>query len=710
MLNSFTPAQIQPIWARVCPGRKIRILSCATLVAFLQLASGCGGGGSGAASAGSQNPTLQSIVVSPSGPTIALGQSVQLTATGNYSDGSARDLSTQATWTSDANSVGVVSVTGVVSAVAMGSAKVTATLGAVSGGTNLTVNAATLQSIYIYPGNSYLPTGLTVQLVAHGHYSDGSSKDITSTVTWTTATSPVLTVSAAGQVATLTTGTVDISATAGNVVGKVAFTITSDALQSITVTPQTVSTPVGYAGQLTASAIFVSGVSRDVTSAVTWSSGASSIATVDATGIVTGLTLGSSTISASLGGVLGKGTVNVVPATLQTIIVSTYGSSLPVGLSGQAVAMGKFADGSTEDVTSSVSWSSDSKSVATVSQKGIVTGVSAGSSNIIATMSGVTGSVSITVSPAAAAPAVSVSPLTLAVFLPGNCSQLFTVTNVGPKGSQLIYFVADNIKAPGLRPVVGVAGGDLLYSAQLGILPASGSTNIAVSAAPQLVGGSPTLVGLSDFLEVYTPQATNFILLNVGVDFYDSSTLAQYIVGSAEGTYNEVDPGGTLLISDEGTWTLTITDFDYYGQTMAGTLSFSGKVTHGSGTSIVDQSPVSNNVPMDIKSTLGFSIIGNTATYNPASLITQLNSFPVVIDNCGRVTATIGGVVIANGVAAQGYPKDTTLYLNWDNSGIGNGNVTGVITFPFYGPPVDSSGNQTEYNYHVRMNLSSNTR
>ncbi|HET7200379.1 MAG TPA: PQQ-binding-like beta-propeller repeat protein [Burkholderiales bacterium] len=79
--------------------------------------------------------TLVSIAVTPSNPSIANGATVQLTATGTYSDSSTQDLTTQVTWSSSDSSKAMVSSTGLATAIATGPTTLSATSGNISGST-----------------------------------------------------------------------------------------------------------------------------------------------------------------------------------------------------------------------------------------------------------------------------------------------------------------------------------------------------------------------------------------------------------------------------------------------------------------------------------------------------------------------------------------------------------------------------------------------
>src|ERR1700674_5631123 len=68
--------------------------SGAALLLGLLALSGCGGSSGG----GATTPTLQSIEITPTNPSLAAGTSTQLAATAIYSDNSHADVTTQVAW------------------------------------------------------------------------------------------------------------------------------------------------------------------------------------------------------------------------------------------------------------------------------------------------------------------------------------------------------------------------------------------------------------------------------------------------------------------------------------------------------------------------------------------------------------------------------------------------------------------------------------
>src|SRR6266567_265684 len=121
-------------------GRKASLVAAFAVVSMLGLSSGCSGF--------FVNPILSSIAITPNPASVQIGTSVNLDATGNYSDGTTKDLTGLATWTSSDTSQAFVKVssTGVVTGVqnTTSAVTVTATYKNVSGTTSVTVGTQTV--------------------------------------------------------------------------------------------------------------------------------------------------------------------------------------------------------------------------------------------------------------------------------------------------------------------------------------------------------------------------------------------------------------------------------------------------------------------------------------------------------------------------------------------------------------------------------------
>ena len=351
------------------------------------------------------NAALVSIAVTPALPVIALGTTQAFTATGTYTDGSTQDLTAEVLWSSSNESVSTVANSaidkGVASSVTMGSATISAELSGISGSTDLAVSSPLLVSLEVTPGHPSAALGTTQSFVATGIYTDGSMQDVTGEVTWTTSDPAVATVSNAdgsrGLATTVAVGSTTIAASLDGQSGSTSFAVSAADLLAIAVSPDVATLAAGTSQTFSALGLFSDGTRQDLSSQVTWSSSDDSIATVSGAagsqGLVTSLTVGNVTISASFSAVSGSAAVEVSSATLVSIDIIPFVPSIAKGTKVQFLALGNFTDGSTQDLTSQVTWSTSGDGIAVVSNAagshGLGTGVDVGTATITATFSGV---------------------------------------------------------------------------------------------------------------------------------------------------------------------------------------------------------------------------------------------------------------------------------------------------------------------------------
>lgn len=383
---------------------------------------GCGGGGGGSGSGSVDNPVsggggggsvdtpvekkLVSISVVPADNVLAVGLQKQFTATGTYSDGEEKDLTAEVIWKSSDSRVATVSndagSKGLVNVLATSAQRVvvTATLDAVSGTTHLTVPVIELVTIAVTPANPTLAAGTSVDLTATGTYSDGTTSDITGAVQWKSAEIPVATVAATGRVSGVAVGISLVSATMGTVTGSTTLTVTSAALQSVSIAANSTSLAAGTKQQLTATGLFSDGSSQVLTTAVTWISSTPSVATITPDGMATAVAVGTATISAVYQNVTYDTVLTITGATLQSIAITPGLTDLAAGSTRQMNVIATYSDSSTQNISSSATWSTSAPAIAAISQDGILMAMDAGSASITAAFAGFSASRNITVTPA----------------------------------------------------------------------------------------------------------------------------------------------------------------------------------------------------------------------------------------------------------------------------------------------------------------------
>src|SRR3974377_1640845 len=132
--------------------------------------------------------------------------------------------------------------------------------------------------------------GDTVNFTASAYYSDGSIKDGTSLVTWGSSNTTVATISVGGVATAVSPGTTTITASAAGTPGASSnLTVTAASASTVAISPSPAPPlPLGPATNPTTqqyrlTGTFGSGGTEDLTTAATWASSNTGVATIGAT-------------------------------------------------------------------------------------------------------------------------------------------------------------------------------------------------------------------------------------------------------------------------------------------------------------------------------------------------------------------------------------------------------------------------------------------
>jgi uncharacterized protein YjdB len=275
-------------------------------------------GRSGTASVTVTPPPVATVTVAPTTASVTVGQTVQLTATTRDANNNVLTGRT-VTWSSSNTGIATVSSSGVVTGVAAGSATITATSEGKSGTASVTVTPIPVASVTVAPTTASVIVGQTVQLTATTR--DANNNVLTGrTVTWSSSNTGIARVSSSGVVTGIVAGSATITATSEGKSGTASVTVTLAPVATVTVTPASSSVGVGQTVQLTATM-------RDANNSVltgrtvTWGSSNTGIATVSSSGVVTGVAVGSATITATSEGKSGTASVSVTAASADPVLV-----------------------------------------------------------------------------------------------------------------------------------------------------------------------------------------------------------------------------------------------------------------------------------------------------------------------------------------------------------------------------------------------------
>jgi len=373
-------------------------------------------GKTGTASVTVSSTPVASVTVSPATASLTVGQTAQLTATTKDANGnilSGRPV----TWSTSNSSVATVSSSGLVTAAGAGSATITATSEGKTGTAAVTVTAPTgtfaigdsvQATIATWVRNISQPpadpaTGTPPSVI--GTQPAGGRGVVDS--------GPVLNTTPGGDGAIRYHVLFQTAPSGWVVQDYLAKIVPTVPVASVTVTPATASLNVGQTVQLTATPKDANG--NPLTGrVVTWQSSDNTIASVNSSGLVTGVGAGGPvTITATSEGQSGTATVNVTLAPVASVTVTPSSANVAITGTVQLTATPKDANGN--PLTGrAISWSSSDNTIATVSSSGLVTGVAAGTVTITATSEGKSGTASVTVAGAPVA-TVTVTPASASV-------------------------------------------------------------------------------------------------------------------------------------------------------------------------------------------------------------------------------------------------------------------------------------------------------
>jgi len=278
------------------------------------------------------------------------------------------------------------------------------------------VRAASLNitSITIEPADAIISRGEEFQFKAIGHRADGSTTDVTSSVSWSSSNTAIATVTSGGNVEGVADGGVSIIASLSSVTGSTGLTVSSAPLVSITIladtaTPNDLSVSACKNLQLKALGTYEgeSGPreTTPITNQVVWSVTGSASITPQG-GLLSsrpdGLAgdLDPLDVQAVLG-VTGSALV-AINTNLDSITVAPASSTLSINGTLQYSATGNYSDSSTADITANTLWTSSDTGVANFNTSGssVITAISTGPTTITAACGSIanTGTASLTVS------------------------------------------------------------------------------------------------------------------------------------------------------------------------------------------------------------------------------------------------------------------------------------------------------------------------
>ena len=506
---------------------------------------------------------------------ISLSQSVKIPFRVTDTDGNPVDLSKhKVEWVSTSPDVAAMSGDATVTGRTIGRTDVLLKVDSKVATTGVRVLNKPVASVFVSPSSVALTTGQTTQLVASTYDVNGNT--ITGrNISWSSSDANVATVSGTGLVTTIAPGKVDVTANAEGRKSVVPVTVTAPTSSNVTSAPVAtvvvaLNAPTLVAGQSTQATATLKDASGNALTgrSIVWTSSDVTVASVNATGLVTALKSGAVTITATSEGKSGAASLVISASTtiapVATVALSVA-SSINVGQTAQATVtltddLGHVLTGRT------IVYVSSDPGIISVSSTGLVTAIKGGSVTITASSEGKSASAVVT----SVAPKPTPRSITLSINAStiniGELAQAtavvkdangVTISGVPVTWSSSPSAVA-TVSSTGMAAGMG-AGSAMIYAKVDTITSGVGLTVNDVAPATEtpttttpppstIPGGTGTLNSIATLAEL--PRAT------VSTTYPTAVRQVRVAAGAdLQAAINAAQPGDELLLAPGATWT-----------------------------------------------------------------------------------------------------------------------------------------------------------
>ncbi len=570
-------------------------------------------------------------ITPPSAALMAIGQTVQFTAT--VLDQNRQPVAdAQVNWSSSDDNVAAVDATGLVTAVMNGTAQITATAGSASAAATVTVAQSATRITITPPSATLMSIGQTVQLSATVF--DQKGQPVTGTsVLWSSNNTAVATVTSQGLVTAVMNGTAQITATAGSASATATVAVAQSAVRITITPPSSTLMSIGETVQITATVLDQNG--QPVAGAVvTWQSSDEAVATVNGQGLVTAAMNGTVQITARAGSASAQVEVRVMQTAGSIAITPKMATLMAIGETVQLTA--SVLDQNGQPITSAnVLWSSNNTAVATVTSQGLVTAVMNGTAQITATAGSASATATVTV--AQSANRITITPPSSTLMSIGETVQL-TATVLDQNGQPVAGAVVTWQSSD--EAVATVNGQGLVTAAMNGtvqITARAGSASAQVEVRVMQTAGSiaitPEMATLMAIGE--TVQLTASVLDQNGQPI----TSANVLWSSSNAAVATVSAQGLVTAVMNGTAQITAT---------AGSASATGTVTVAQSANRITITPPSSTL-MSIGETV--QLTATVLDQNGQPLADAQVNWSSSDDNVAAVDATGLVTAVMNGAA-----------------------------------------------------------
>lgn len=327
------------------------------------------------------------VTVAPATFTLRLGQVKQFVPTAKNSTGAVITGRTF-TWSSSNSSIASVDQNGNLTALSPGNVSITANADGVIGSAAVSITNIPIGSCSLSPATQKVTVTAQAQpTITLRDTANNVLPTLGRQISWTSANEIVATVSNTGVITARKAGTATITAASveyPNVSCTTAFEAVDPRIVTVVISPNSATLRLGILRQFTA--VLYDSLNQTIPPGrvVTWTTVTPTIATVSATGVVTGIALGTGRVAVSAEGAKDTVTFTVTKVPVAVIRLSPQSSSV---IQGQTQQITPTVEDSTGAIVTDrvIEWNTSDATKATVSSTGLVTTTAPGTVTITAT-------------------------------------------------------------------------------------------------------------------------------------------------------------------------------------------------------------------------------------------------------------------------------------------------------------------------------------
>lgn len=376
------------------------------------------------------------VTVSPATFTLRIGQVKQFTPTAKNASGAIITGRTFV-WSSSNSSIASVDQSGNVTALTAGNVVVSANADGVIGNASVSITNVPIGACSLSPATQKVTVTAQAQpTITLRDTANNLIPTLGRQISWTSSNEVVATVSSTGVIRAVKAGTATITAASveyPNVSCTMSFEAVDPRIVTVVIAPQTATVRIGIPRAFTATMYDSLNQVIPPGRVITWTPVTPAIATVSATGVVTGVGLGTGRIAVNAEGAVDTVSFSVTKVPVAVVRLSPLSSSVIQGMTQQLTPTVEDSTGAivTDRV---IEWNTSDATKATVSSTGLVTTTAPGTVTITATSETKSGQATVNIQPIPVDTIVAVLEYSVALNAPNKS---FAIALKDINGNQL---------------------------------------------------------------------------------------------------------------------------------------------------------------------------------------------------------------------------------------------------------------------------------